>query len=109
MCPPAECSRCRRHHRNCAHDPRYSARSQISWMLLCCQGRFCELVVEVAGEVSLEGSHGLSFGLSFGDLALYVGAALGVVDGAGERDRVDRCVDLAVASAAEAVPDGLAR
>ncbi|MGA9313867.1 MAG: hypothetical protein WBV77_04460, partial [Solirubrobacteraceae bacterium] len=45
---------------------------QTRWMLLCCQGRFGELVVEVAGEVSLEGSHGLSFGLSFGDLALHV-------------------------------------
>lgn len=53
---------------------------KIRWMLLCCQGRFCELVVEVAGEVSLEGAHGLSFGLSFGDLALHVGAAWGVVD-----------------------------
>ncbi len=52
------------------------------WMLLCCQGCFCELVVEVAGEVSLEGAHGLSLGLSFVDSAVHVGAALGVVDGA---------------------------
>jgi hypothetical protein len=29
-------------------------RCVIRWMLLCCQGCFCELVVEVAGEVSLE-------------------------------------------------------
>jgi hypothetical protein len=51
-------------------------------MLLCCQGRVGELVVEVAGEVSLEGSDGLSLGLSFVDAALYVGAAGWVVDGA---------------------------
>jgi hypothetical protein len=52
------------------------------WMLLCCQGRFGELVVEVSGEVSLEGSHGFSLGLSFVDAALDVGAAGWVVDGA---------------------------
>jgi hypothetical protein len=51
-------------------------------MLLCCQEGVGELVVEVTGEVSLEGSHGLSLGLSFLDAALDVGAARGVVDGA---------------------------
>src|SRR6185312_4266876 len=69
---------------------------------------FCELVVEVAGEVSLEGAHGLSFGLAFGDSALHVGAGWGVVYRARERDCVDRGVDLAVAGAAEAVADGFA-
>jgi hypothetical protein len=38
------------------------------------------LFVEVAGEVALERSHGLAFGLSFGDAAVEVGACLGVVD-----------------------------
>ena len=51
-------------------------------MLLCCQGCFCEVLVEVAGEVSLEGSHGFSLGLAFFGSALDVGAAWGVVDGA---------------------------
>jgi hypothetical protein len=57
-------------------------------MLVCCQGCVGELVVEVVGEVSLEGSHGFSLGLSFVDAALDVGAAGWMVDGARERDRV---------------------
>ena len=44
--------------------------------------RVRELPVEVAGEVSLEGSHGLALGLSFVGSAGDVGAARGVVDGA---------------------------
>ena len=57
----------------------------------------------------LSARSGLAFGLAFVDAALEVGAGLGLVFGADDRDCVDRVVGLAVTAAVEAVTDGLAR
>jgi hypothetical protein len=59
--------------------------------------------------VALEGSERFALGLAFADAPVEVGAPLGLVLGADDRDRVDRVVDLAIAAAVEPVSDGLAR
>jgi hypothetical protein len=58
--------------------------------------------------VAFECAHCFAFGLSLADAAVEVGARLGLVLGAGERDGVAGVVDLAVAAAVEPVADGLA-
>jgi hypothetical protein len=66
-------------------------------------GGFGEEAVEAAGEVALEAAEGFLAGLAFGDLALEVGAGVGVMGGAGDGDDVQGAVELAVAAAVQAV------
>ena len=64
--------------------------------------------VEVAGEVALEQADGVAAGFAFGDAAGDVVLGGGVVLAAVEDDGVECAVELSVAAAAEALPDGLA-
>jgi hypothetical protein len=64
--------------------------------------------VEVAGEVALEQSCRFAAALAFGDAALDVCLGRGVVLTSLQDDRVQGAVELAIAAAAEAVPDRLA-
>jgi hypothetical protein len=57
----------------------------------------------VACEVALEAAHRLDAGLALGFLAREVGARLGVQAAAGDRDDVQRAVELAVAATVEAM------
>jgi hypothetical protein len=59
--------------------------------------------------VAFEAADRFAVGLAFGGLAGDVGLCLGVAAGARDGDAVDRCVDLAVAAAVEAVAVGVAR
>jgi hypothetical protein len=63
--------------------------------------------VEVAGEVALEQTDGVACALAFADAAGDVVAGCRVVLAAVEDHRVQGAVELAVATAAEAVPDRL--
>jgi len=67
-----------------------------------------EEVPDPAGEVAFEAAHGFEAGLAFGAFAGQVVLGLGVAAGAGERDAVNRGVELAVAAAVQAVAVGLA-
>ena len=71
----------------------------LAWTLLLSQGHGDQFLVEAAGEVALEHTHGLAGSLAFVDAALEVGASWLVVARADARDRVHRVVGLAVASA----------
>jgi hypothetical protein len=71
-------------------------------------GGWLEEVPDAAGEVAFEAADRFAVGLAFGGLAGDVGLCLGVAAGAGDGDAVDRCVDLAVAAAVEAVAVGVA-
>jgi hypothetical protein len=51
---------------------------------------------DAAGEVAFEAADRFAFGLAFGCLSLEVGAGGGVPVALGERDDVDRAVELAV-------------
>src|SRR3954453_19167613 len=64
---------------------------------------------QAAGEVALEAALDLAWGLALGEAAGGVGAGGGVVLETGERDGVQRAVELAVAGAVEAIADRLAR
>jgi hypothetical protein len=59
----------------------------------------------VAGEVALEDASGVACALAVGDAAGDVVAGGGVVLAAVEDDGVEGAVELAVAAAAESVPD----
>jgi len=63
--------------------------------------------VEVAGEVALEEAGGFAGRLAFGYTACDVAAGRGVVLSAMKDDRVQGAIELAIAAAAEAVPDRL--
>jgi hypothetical protein len=67
------------------------------------QWRLCEQAVEAAREVALEAAERALAGLALAFLALKVLAGDGVALGAGDRDRVQRPVELAVAAAIEPV------
>ena len=67
-----------------------------------------EDAVEVAGEVALEQSDGVSAGLAFGDASCDVVPGGGVVQAAVEDHGVQGAVELSVAAAAEPVPGRLA-
>src|SRR5215207_744988 len=56
--------------------------------------------------MALEAADGVAVGLALGLLARDVVLCLGVAAGAGDRDAVDGCVDLAVAAAIEPVAVG---
>jgi hypothetical protein len=73
-------------------------------VLLRCQGgaRF-EGVEDDAGELSFEAADGFAAAFPFGLFAFQVGAGGGVVAGLGDRDPVERAVELAVAAAVEPV------
>src|SRR5437879_13358418 len=58
----------------------------------------------VAGEVALEAAHGLHPGLALGFLARQVGAGRRVDPSACDRDDVQTPIDLAVATAVQAMP-----
>jgi hypothetical protein len=64
--------------------------------------------MEAAREVPLEAAERCLVGLAFGFLALEVGLGGGVVAGAGDRDDVQRVVELAIAAAVEPVAVALA-
>jgi hypothetical protein len=66
-------------------------------------GGLGEEVVEVPGEVAFQALQCSLRGLPFGLLAGKVGAGRCVVAGAGDRDDVQRAVELAVAAAVEPV------
>ena len=70
-----------------------------------CQGgaRF-EGLVDDADEEPFEAAERFAAGLALGSFALEVVARRGVVAGLGDRDPVERGVELAVAAAVEAVP-----
>ena len=61
-----------------------------------------------AGEVAFEAADGFELGFAFGVFAVEVGAGLGVGPGAGERDDVERPVELAVPAAVQPVALGVA-
>ena len=61
----------------------------------------------MAGEIALEEACGVAPGLAFGEASRDVVAGDGVVLAAVQDDRVQGAVQLAVAAAAEAIPDGL--
>src|SRR2546430_3106833 len=65
--------------------------------------RFGEEMVEAAREVALEGSQRSLLGLAFGLFAREVLLGGGVVLRAGDRDHVQRVIELAVAAAVEPV------
>ena len=71
-------------------------------------GRDREEVVKASGEVSFEASQGAFGGLAFGSFAGQVLAGFGVVLGAGDRDDVQRVVELAVTTAVQAMLVGVA-
>ena len=62
----------------------------------------------MAGEVALEQAYGVAGRFAFGDAARDVVACCGVVLAAVKEDGVQGAVELAVAAAAEPVPDRLA-
>jgi hypothetical protein len=62
----------------------------------------------VSAEVALEQAGGVAAGFAFGDLACDVGLGGWVVLAAVQDDGVEGAVELAVATAAESVADGLA-
>src|SRR4051812_34224625 len=64
---------------------------------------------QAAGEVALEAALDLAWGFALGEAPRGVGAGGGVVLEAGERDGMQRAVELAVAGAVESVADRLAR
>src|SRR3954469_23005299 len=64
---------------------------------------------DAADEVALEGSAGFAARLAFGLFALEEGLSFGVVAGLGERESVERAVELAVAAGVEAVAVGASR
>ena len=66
-------------------------------------GSLGEEMVEVSGEVPLEGSQRALLGLALGLFAREVFLGGGVVLGAGDRDDVQCVVELAVPAAVEAV------
>src|SRR4051812_45481991 len=57
-----------------------------------------EEAVEAAGEVAREAADGFFAGLALGHLAFEVAAGVGVAAGAGDRDHVQRAVELTVAA-----------
>ena len=61
-----------------------------------------------AGEVAFEAADGFEFGLAFCVFASEVCVGLGVGLGTGERDDVDRAVELAVPAAVQSVALGVA-
>ena len=65
-----------------------------------------EQVPDAAGEMAREAADGFSGGLAFASFAVEVGLGFGVAAGAGDRDPVQRGVELAVAAAVEAVAVG---
>ena len=73
-------------------------------MLLLCQGgaRF-QCVEDDADEESFEAADRFAAAFAFGLFAFEVGACWRVVAGLGDRDPVERGVELAVAAAVEAV------
>ena len=99
--------------------PRSRARSRTAWdcyRRLLCQaerdgdvGGAVQEVPDAADEVALEAAQRFAAGLAFGLLAREVGGGLGVVAGLGERESVERAVELAVAAAVEAVAVGAPR
>jgi hypothetical protein len=62
-----------------------------------------EQVPDAAGEVALEAADRFAAGLAFGLLAGEVGDGLGIQSALGDRESVQRAVELAVAAAVEAV------
>jgi hypothetical protein len=62
-----------------------------------------EDVPDAAGEVAFEAAEGFPAALAFAAFAFEVGAGRGVDAGAGEGDRVEGAVELAVAAAVQAV------
>ncbi len=64
--------------------------------------------MKASGEVSFEASQRALGGLSFGSFAGEVVAGFGVVLGAGDRDDVQRVVELSVATTVESVLVALA-
>ena len=71
--------------------------------LLLVDGWLGEEVVEAAGEVALEAAQRAFLGFAFGLLASEVLLGRRVVSGAGDRDDVQRVVELAVPAAVEPV------
>ena len=67
-----------------------------------------EQAPDAAGEVAFEAADRFAFGFAFGVSAVEVGAGGWVGAGAGERDDVDRAVELAVTAAVEPVAFGVA-
>jgi hypothetical protein len=65
-----------------------------------------EQVPDAAGEVAFEASQRFAVGLAFGAFAFEVGLGFAVAACAGERDAVQRGVELAVAAAVQAVAVG---
>ncbi len=63
---------------------------------------------DAACEVTFEAADRVAVGFAFGTFAGDVGLGFGVAAGSGDRDPVNRGVDLAVAAAIEAVAVGLA-
>ena len=61
------------------------------------------MAVDDVGEVALEGASGFAVGLSFGFFSGEVGTGARVQPGLGERDAVDRGVELAVAGGVKPV------
>jgi hypothetical protein len=61
----------------------------------------------VAGEVALEQAGGFAAALALGDASLDVGPRHGIVLTSVQHDRVHGAVQLAIAAAAESMPDGL--
>ena len=66
-----------------------------------------QVAVEAAGELSFEAADRVASGLAFGDLARDVGLGVGVHPGAGDRDDVQRVVELAVAAFLQPVAGAL--
>jgi hypothetical protein len=58
--------------------------------------------------VAFEAADGFELGLAFGLFANAIGTGFGIGLGARKRDDVDGTVELSVAAAVQAVPDGLA-
>ena len=73
-------------------------------LLLCQGGARFERVEDDADEQSFEAADGFAAALAFGAFAFEVGASGGVGASLGDRDAVERGVELAVAAAVEAVP-----
>jgi hypothetical protein len=72
-------------------------------LLLCQGGARFQGLVDDADEESFEAADGFASALSFGSFAFEVVAGGGVVAGLGDRDPVERGVELAVAAAVEPV------
>ena len=84
-------------------------RTALAIELLLCQGgaRF-EGVEDGSCVESFEAADRFAFALAFGLFAFEVGPCSGVVAGLGDRDSVERGVELAVAAAVESVALGAA-